>query len=181
MKVSREQMAENREAILVAAGKLFREKGFDAVGVAEVMNAAGFTHGGFYGHFSSKDDLIAQTVAHLLEKAGRDFEFKPWVDRYLSADHRENAATGCPTAALAAATRQQSPEARSAMTEAMRGHFDKLSQKVDGKRAAARRRAAIGSWSAMVGALIIARAVDDPALADEILDETRAWITARQA
>lgn len=66
MKVSREQMAENRRRILDAASRLFREKGFDAVSVAEVMKAAGLTHGGFYGHFSSKDDLIAQTLAHAL-------------------------------------------------------------------------------------------------------------------
>ena len=179
MKVSREQVAENREAILKAAGQLFREKGFDAVGVAEVMNAAGFTHGGFYGHFRSKDDLIAQTLAYLLEKASRDFDFKPFVDRYLSTEHRDNAATGCPTAALAAATRQQSAPAREAMALAQRGHIDRLSGKVEGARAAARRRAAIGTWSAMVGAMILARSVDDSDFADEILKETRAWIAAR--
>ena len=67
MKVSREQMAENRLAILQAAGQLFRKNGFEGVSVVEVMNAAGFTHGGFYGHFSSKDDLIAETLAHLLD------------------------------------------------------------------------------------------------------------------
>ena len=107
MKVSREQMAENREAILKAAGQLFRARGFDSVGVAEVMNAAGFTHGGFYGHFSSKDDLIAETLAYLLRTAGRDLDFKSFVDQYLSPRHRDNAASGCPTAALAADARQQ--------------------------------------------------------------------------
>ncbi len=176
MKVSREQKAENREAILKAAGELFRSKGFDAVGVAEVMNAAGLTHGGFYGHFASKDDLIAETLAYLLTQASRDFEFKPFVDRYLSADHRDKAASGCPTAALAAATRTQSAATRSAMTTAMRGHFDRLSRKVEGRNASARRRAGIASWSAMLGAVILARAVYDPELADEILNETRAWI-----
>lgn len=179
MKVSREQVAENREAILKAAGQLFREKGFDTVSVAEVMNAAGLTHGGFYGHFSSKDDLIAQTLAYLLERASRDFDLKPFVARYLSAEHRDNAATGCPTAALAADTRQQSAAAREAMASAQRGHIDRLSGKMEGKRAAARRRAAIGSWSAMVGAVILARSVDDPDFADEILKETGAWIAAR--
>jgi len=179
MKVSREQVAENRQAILAAAGQLFREKGFDAVGVAEVMNAAGLTHGGFYGHFESKDDLIAQTVAHLLERASKDGDFKSFVERYLTAKHRDNAGSGCPTAALAAATRQQSVKTREVMTSALRGHIDTLSKKVDGGRAAARRRAAIGSWSAMVGAMILARAVDDPDFADEILDETRTWIAAR--
>ena len=66
MKVTREQVVENRRKILEAAGRLFREKGFEAVSVAEVMNAAGLTHGGFYGHFQSKDDLIAQTLEHVL-------------------------------------------------------------------------------------------------------------------
>ena len=66
MKVSREQMAENRRRILDVASRLFREKGFDAVSVSEVMKAAGLTHGGFYGHFSSKDDLVAETVGYVL-------------------------------------------------------------------------------------------------------------------
>lgn len=178
MKVSREQKAENRDAILKAAGELFRVKGFEAVGVAEVMSAAGLTHGGFYGHFKSKDDLIAQTLAYLLAKSNPDFEFKSFVDRYLSADHRDNVARGCPTAALAASTRQQSAATRKALTTAMSGHFDNLSSKVGGKRASERRRTAIGSWSAMLGAVILARAVNDPDLADEILNETRLWIAS---
>jgi TetR/AcrR family transcriptional repressor of nem operon len=179
MKVSREQVAENREAIIKAAGHLFREKGFDAVGVAEVMNAAGLTHGGFYGHFKSKDDLIAQTLADLLEKANRDVDFKSFVAQYLSADHRDNPASGCPTAALAADTRHQSLATRKAMSLAQRGFIEKLSKKVAGKSAAARRRAAIATWSAMVGALTLARSVDDPELANEILAETRAWIATK--
>ena len=69
MRVTREQMAEHRRKILESAGKLFRAKGFEAVTVADVMQAAGLTHGGFYGHFKSKDDLIAETLAHAL-KAG---------------------------------------------------------------------------------------------------------------
>ncbi|MBS1181573.1 MAG: transcriptional regulator [Proteobacteria bacterium] len=67
MKVSREQMAENRVRILDATSRLFREKGFEAVTVADVMKAAGLTHGGFYGHFASKDDLVAQSLAHSLK------------------------------------------------------------------------------------------------------------------
>lgn len=179
MKVSREQMAENREAILKAAGQLFRAKGFDAVGVAEVMNAAGFTHGGFYGHFSSKDDLIAETLAYLWRSAGRDLDFKAYIETYLSSRHRDNPASGCPMAALAASTRQQSAPAREALTSALRRHLDSLGRAFGGRRATERRRAAIGSWSAMVGAIILARAVDDPELSDDILKETRAWIAAK--
>jgi len=179
MKVSREQMAENRHRILDAASRLFREKGFDAVSVAEVMKAAGLTHGGFYGHFSSKDDLIAQTVAHALSVgAGGGGDLRAFVGDYLSPQHRDNAAGGCPTAGLAADIRHQTPAARAAMTEGLRSQIDRASAALPGVNPADRRRAAIGSWAAMVGAVILARAIDDPALSDEILEQTRAWIDA---
>jgi TetR/AcrR family transcriptional repressor of nem operon len=177
MKVSREQMAENRRRILDAASRLFREKGFDAVSVAEVMKAAGLTHGGFYGHFSSKDDLIAQTLAHSLgSPLGQADGLRAYVDSYLSAAHRDDAAGGCPVAGLAAAVRHQTPAARTALAEGLRAQFDRIEALLPEPDPAARRCAAIGSWAAMVGALILARAVDDPTLSDEILQETRAWI-----
>jgi TetR/AcrR family transcriptional regulator, transcriptional repressor for nem operon len=179
MKVSREQMAENRRRILDAASRLFRDKGFDAVSVAEVMKAAGLTHGGFYGHFSSKDDLIAQTLAHVLAAdSGGGGDLRAYVDAYLAPRHRDNAAGGCPTAGLAAAIRHQSPAARSALTEGLRSQLDRIGKALPELDPTDRRRAAIGSWAAMVGAVILARAIDDPALSDEILEETRDWIDA---
>lgn len=177
MKVSREQMAENRHRILDAASRLFRDKGFDAVSVAEVMKAAGLTHGGFYGHFNSKDDLIAQTLAHALSAdLGGGGDLRTYLDAYLSPRHRDNPAGGCPIAGLAAAIRHQSPAARSAMTEGLRSQIDRISKALPELDPADRRRAAIGSWAAMVGAVILARAVDDRALSDEVLEQTRAWI-----
>lgn len=179
MKVSREQMAENRRRILDAASRLFRDKGFDAVSVAEVMKAAGLTHGGFYGHFSSKDDLVAQALAHVLAlDKGEDGDLRAYVDAYLSPRHRDNAAGGCPTAGLAADIRHQTPAARSAMTEGLRSQIDRIGTALPELDPADRRRAAIGSWAAMVGAVILARAIDDPALSDEVLEQTRAWIDA---
>jgi TetR/AcrR family transcriptional repressor of nem operon len=179
MKVSREQMAENRHRILDAASRLFREKGFDAVSVVEVMKAAGLTHGGFYGHFTSKDDLIAQTLAHVLAAdAGGGGDLRAYVDAYLSPRHRDNAAGGCPTACLAADIRHQTAAARAAMTEGLRSQIDRVSAALPRVSPADNRRAAIGSWAAMVGALILARAIDDPALSDEILEQTGAWIDA---
>ncbi|HEV2565633.1 MAG TPA: helix-turn-helix domain-containing protein [Microvirga sp.] len=179
MKVSREQMVENRRRILDAASRLFREKGFDAVSVAEVMKAAGLTHGGFYGHFSSKDDLVAQTLAHVLAvDAGGGGDLRAYLDTYLSPRHRDNAADGCPTAGLAADIRHQTAAARVAMTEGLRSQIDRISEALPGVKPADRRRAAIGSWAAMVGAVILARAIDDPALSDEVLEQTRAWIDA---
>jgi TetR/AcrR family transcriptional repressor of nem operon len=179
MKVSREQMAENRRRILDVASRLFREKGFDAVSVSEVMKAAGLTHGGFYGHFSSKDDLVAQTLAHVLAAdAGEAGDFRHYVNAYLSPRHRDNPAGGCPTAGLAAAIRHQTSAARSAMTEGLRSQISRIEKALPESDPADRRRAAIGSWAAMVGAVILARAIDDSVLSDEILEQTRAWIDA---
>lgn len=172
MKVSREQVAANRRKILEAAGRLFRAKGFDAVTVAEVMRAANLTHGGFYGYFKSKDDLIAQTLADVLAlDADRQVDLARYAKAYLSPTHRDDLAGGCPTAALSAETIRQSPEARAAMTQGLRRQIEVLSQGDPEKR-----QAAIGSWAAMVGAVILARASDDPKLSDELLTATRAWI-----
>ncbi len=177
MKVSREQMAQNRGRILDVASRLFREKGFDAVSVAEVMKAAGLTHGGFYGHFSSKDDLVAQTITCALAgDRGRGSDLRSYMDSYLSPRHRDDAADGCPTAGLAGDIRHQTAEARLAMTKGLRSQIDRISQALPAMSATDRRRAAIGSWAAMVGAMILARATDDPELSDEILAQTRAWI-----
>jgi TetR/AcrR family transcriptional repressor of nem operon len=180
MKVSREQMSANRARILDAASTLFRDRGFDAVTVSEVMKAAGLTHGGFYGHFSSKDDLIAQTVTHALtpsDSVGGDLN--AYLDAYLSLHHRDGAATGCPTAGLAGPLRHQSPEARGAMTRGLNSQIDRLADVMPGADATEKRRAAIGSWAAMVGAVILARAVGDSALSDDVLAQTRAWIDNR--
>jgi TetR/AcrR family transcriptional repressor of nem operon len=180
MKVSREQMAENRRRILDAASRLFKDKGFDAVSVAEVMKAAGMTHGGFYGHFTSKDDLVAQTLAHALaaDRFG-DGHFSDFVRAYLAPRHRDNPDDGCPTAGLAAAIRHQTPAAKAAMSDGLRSQIARIEQALPDRGSADSRRAAIGSWAAMVGAVILARAVDDPRLSDEVLEETRAWIEVR--
>lgn len=177
MKVSREQMAENRRRILDVASKLFRDKGFDAVSVSEVMKAAGLTHGGFYGHFDSKEDLVAETIGYALTVGGTGGDdLRAFLRSYLSPRHRQNAATGCPTAALAADIRHQTPAARAAMTAGLRSQIERVAKALPDIDGADRRRAAIGTWAAMVGAVILARAVDDTALSDEVLEETRAWI-----
>lgn len=177
MKVSREQMAENRRRILDVASRLFKDKGFDAVSVAEVMKAAGMTHGGFYGHFSSKDDLVAQTLAHALAADSfGDGEFSDFVRSYLAPRHRDNPGKGCPTAGLADAIRHQVPAAKAAMTAGLRAQIARLEQSLHKAGSADTRRAAIGSWAAMVGAVILARSTDDEDLSDEILKQTHAWI-----
>lgn len=177
MRVTREQMSANRARILAAAGQLFRERGFAAVTIADVMNAAGQTHGGFYGHFKSKDALIAAVIADAMPTdAFGPADMTAWIDGYLSKAHRDEPALGCPTASLAGLMRQQTPAARAAMAQGLEAQIDRLARILPNGTAAERRQAAIGQWSAMVGALVMARAIGDTPLSDEILAETRTWL-----
>jgi len=180
MRVSREQVLENKRTILKAASQLFRERGFESVTVTDVMKAAGLTHGGFYGYFKSKDDLIAQALVEALglpETPPGDLAVL--ANQYLSAAHRDNFAEGCPMAALASETVRQPGGARAEMTAGLKAQIEFLSRVAPGANKARKRRAAIGSWAAMVGALILARMSDDSELSDEILSETRAWLAAQ--
>jgi len=177
MKVSREQVAENRARILEAAGRLFRARGFEAVTVAEAMQAAGLTHGGFYGYFKSKDDLIAQSLAVLMNRGQvGDRDLATYATAYLAPEHRENRAGGCGVAALGAEVGRGTAEARAEMTAGLRRQIETLARTAPGETAAERRQAAIGSWAAMVGGIVLARMSDDPALSDEVLAQTRAFI-----
>jgi TetR/AcrR family transcriptional repressor of nem operon len=178
MRVSREQVTENRRTIVEAAGRLFRQRGFEAVTVAEIMKEAGLTHGGFYGYFSSKDELVAEALADALTQTttGPVGDLSTYLDEYLSRSHRDDLACGCPTAALAAETIRQPGRARTEMTAGIEQQIERLSGVAAGRTSALKRRTAIGTWAAMVGAMILARASDDRALSDEVLDQTRAWL-----
>jgi TetR/AcrR family transcriptional repressor of nem operon len=182
MRVSREQVLENRRTILEAAGRLFRERGFEAVSVADVMKAAGLTHGAFYGYFKSKDDLTDQAVAEALGSAETPrAELATLAEQYLSPAHRDNVAGGCPVAALASEAPRQPGGVRAEMTAGLKRQIDHLSRVAPGMDEAQRRRAAIGSWAAMVGGLILARMSDDPDLSDEVLSQTQAWLAGLDA
>jgi TetR/AcrR family transcriptional regulator, transcriptional repressor for nem operon len=180
MRVSREQVALNRAKILEAASALFRARGYDSVTVAEVMNAAGLTHGGFYGYFKSKDELIEETLAHVFAQGEvGNTDLARLVASYLSPEHRDNIASGCPTAALGAETVRQAPEARAIMAAGLKRQIERYSADLTGEEALEARRQTIGAWSAMLGAVILARLIDDPALSDEVLSTTHAWIAER--
>ena len=186
MRVSREKAAENRERIVEAASRLFREKGFDGAGVDAIMHAAGLTHGGFYGHFGSKDDLAAEAVTHAVgrstEKLGCYATLGDLVAAYLSERHCADRANGCAIAALGADIARQSKGVRHALTTYVRAQLDHFTRLLKSGAAARRRRHAIATLAGMVGALTLARAVDDPALSKEILDAARdAFAEARRA
>ena len=188
MKVSREQAAQNRERIVEAAAQLFRERGFDGIGVADLMKEARLTHGGFYGHFSSKDDLIAEASAcaltrslalwsKLADRASGD-PLSAVAGAYLTASHRDNPGAGCLLAALGPDVSRQGPPVRRAVTDYVRSAVDLLTKLVPGKSKAAKRQKAISTYATLVGAMVLARAVDDRALSQEILDAGRASVQA---
>ncbi len=176
MKVSREQAAENRARVVEVAGKLFRENGFDGVGVADIMKGAGLTHGGFYGQFGSKDALAAEAAAQTLDRSiarwtrlaeGRD-PLGAIVTSYLARTHRDSPGSGCAMAALSAQAARQPNPVRGTFTAALNGFVGILAKLMPGSPVA-RRRKALATMSGLVGAVILSRAVNDAALSDEIL------------
>jgi TetR/AcrR family transcriptional regulator, transcriptional repressor for nem operon len=187
MKVSREQAAENRERIVEVAAKLFRERGFDGIGVADLMKSAGLTHGGFYGHFASKEDLATQACGRALDKSlqiwSAEIEkapgeaFSKLVDIYLSEDHRDGPGSGCLVAALGSDIGRQAPPIRRVVTKGIHALVGQLMRLVPGKSKSARRRIALSDFAAMVGAVTIARAVDDPELSKDVLDAVASLIS----
>ena len=176
MRVSREQFRENREKILQAASRLFRERGFEAVGVADVMKEAGLTHGGFYGHFKSKDDLVAQAAAaassdpiagweRLVESQGAK-ALPAIAEAYLSDTHCQGVGSGCVLAALGPEIARLPSGARDDVTGNMKRIVDLLA-KAEGEGPQARRKA-LKAYAAWIGAMVIARASNDEALSKEV-------------
>lgn len=185
MGVSRQQAAENRSAIVAAAERLFRVRGVDAVGLTELMKEAGFTQGGFYNHFKSKDALVAE----VMEKAMQDRADSPnagsldaQVASYLSAAHRDNVEAGCPLSGFAGDAPRLTDAARACYAHGLATYLDRLERMVavEGGTPAQTRRDAIVVFSQMVGALVLSRAIagTEPALADEILAAGRGALSA---
>lgn len=176
--------AARHERILQEASKLFRERGLNGVSVPEIMKAAELTHGPFYNHFASKDALVAESIDRAMAAmmhefvtaAGSESGRQKLVDTYLSAEHRDNRDQGCVMAALAGEV-VRAPLAKGVFTRHVRSILDVLSAKVRPNRKKGDARAdAIRMVATMVGAMVLARAVDDPALSDEILAQARAGL-----
>jgi TetR/AcrR family transcriptional repressor of nem operon len=189
MKVSREKAAENRERIIEAAGALFREKGFGGIGVADIMKAADLTHGGFYGHFACKDDLVAQACRQVMQLAAANWEqtaaddlnhpYAALLTRYLSPRHRDEPGRGCVFAALGADAARSGPLVHDAFAEGLEPLIDLLAKSAPGSTKAMRRRKGVAAMAGLVGALLLARAIGKRELSDEILDATRRELVDR--
>jgi TetR/AcrR family transcriptional repressor of nem operon len=179
MKISRDHLADNRRRILDAAAQLMREEGCETVSIADVTKAAGLTHGAFYNHFKSKDDLIAKVFEHVLflqdgTSPFADLDLRTFGQRYLSKQQRDDRRHGCMFSALGSEISRTSPETVAITTRAVKAQIERFSQTAPGNSEEERRRVAIARWSAMIGAMILARAVDDEALSEELLAQTLA-------
>ncbi|MDX1929941.1 MAG: TetR/AcrR family transcriptional regulator [Pirellulaceae bacterium] len=175
MKISKEQAQKNRQQIIDVASQLFRERGFDGIGVADLMRAAGFTHGGFYGHFESKEALMLAACQQAFDEAAlrwqkqSDLSLKSIATKYCSKQHRDNPGKGCPVAALAVSVASQNDEVRSAFTDNFKLSIEFLVSAMEAEDVGEARRKAIAAWSLLVGSVILSRAVNEPKLADQIL------------
>ncbi|MFL9676714.1 TetR/AcrR family transcriptional regulator [Pseudomonas marginalis] len=185
MKITKTQSLANRAHIVETASELFRERGYDGVGVAELMATAGFTQGGFYKHFGSKADLMAEAAENSLAKSLSstcDLDVPGFVNLYVSRDHRDGRGAGCTLAALCGDAARQSDELKATFASGVENTLaalgDKYAQAVDVTRQEARAKM-IDLLAHAIGAIMLSRACpDDSALADEILETCRAEIMA---
>ena len=180
MRKSREEAAQTRRRIVEAAARQFRKNGIVATGLNDLMKAAGLTHGGFYKHFASKDQLVAEACADAVDAAiaSRGMEAQPTINAavaaYLSTRHRDDPASGCPLAAIGSELSRSDREAREAATAGFVRLVDILAGKAG--TADARRRALVAA-ATMIGAVTMSRIVIDAGLSAEIVSEVEKSLT----
>jgi TetR/AcrR family transcriptional repressor of nem operon len=185
MKVTKEKAAENRAALVQAAGRLFRERGIDGVGVAEISKQAGLTHGALYAQFPSKEALAAEAFTSGLQpgfeqmaadRDGRPATLADFLDHYLSSDHRDNLATGCPMSASASEVARQDKVVCERFTEGFEQFVAVMERGLGASPVKAEnRQRALAMIASMIGGVAASRAVakTDPKLSNEILRAVR--------
>jgi TetR/AcrR family transcriptional repressor of nem operon len=176
---SRAEKAKTHKHIVSIASKKFREEGLAGVGIAELMKEAGLTVGGFYKHFDSRDDLVAEAVSSAFgnwkrrvdaaASGGPPVSLAKLIDDYLNAGHRDNPGTGCAYSALAPEIARSDKRTRSLTTEQVRDDIQLIATLLPARDERTARSRAILTFSALVGAMSLARAVSDEALSREIL------------
>lgn len=188
MRVSKEKAAQNRHDIVTAAARLFREQGVSATGVDALTKDAGLTHGAVYSQFGSKEAIAAAAIRlalqgsghlwqRLVERKGITQAFPTIVAAYLSREHRDAPGQGCAVAALGSEIARQPQSVREAFTEEFKKGLACLAEVMPGDDSSGRDEDAIAAFAGMVGALILARAVNDEPLSDRILQATAKRVT----
>lgn len=178
-RVSQEQAKLNRQRVVEVASNLFRERGLNGIGVVDIMAAAGLTHGGFYGQFTNKDALAAEAFDAAIGNEYRA-DLDTFIENYLSLGHVRTPGKGCPVAALVNDIgREPSGSAlRSRFTHAVKGLAGLIADRLPKSSKERRRQRSLIALSTMVGAVVLARGVDDEELANELLAGARTVITA---
>ncbi|GAB7102031.1 TetR/AcrR family transcriptional regulator [Streptomyces phaeofaciens JCM 4814] len=177
MRYTEEDKERTRRRILESAGRLFKADGIGGTGIAGLMSDVGLTNGAFYKHFSSKDDLVANAViSQLAVQLSRVNALPPgraglqeFIRYYLSPEHRDNAALGCPSAALLNEISRHSTEVRQAFTDSFAAFIDALASRVNPDNPTASTTAVTTAFALMAGTMQISRALTDTTLADELL------------
>jgi TetR/AcrR family transcriptional regulator, transcriptional repressor for nem operon len=177
MRYSKDHKQETRQRIVEAAGRRFKQDGIDGAGVATLMSDAGLTNGAFYAHFASKEDLVANVLADQLRAQRRSFDAQPsdragleaFVRAYLSPEHRDQCAEGCPSAALLDEITRRPDATRQVFTDELMGVIDDIASRLDTTDAEAARIDALTIFGLMVGTLQLARALTDRDLSDLLL------------
>jgi TetR/AcrR family transcriptional repressor of nem operon len=183
MRVSKEKAAANRQDMLTAAARLFREQGVSATGVDAITKDANLTHGAVYSQFGSKEAIAAEAIRlalqgskrhwqRLVERKGAEKAFAAIVAEYLSRTHRDAVGQGCVVAALGSEIARQSQSVRAAFTEELKAGLEFLAGLMPGDDPARRYEDAIAAFAGMAGALMLARAVNDEPLSEHILHTT---------
>jgi TetR/AcrR family transcriptional repressor of nem operon len=180
------ETAQKHQRILDEATRLFREQGFYGVSVGEIMKAAELTHGSFYNHFASKEVLMAEAIEHGIPRLEHRLSAiapsaegkRDYISWYLSAQHRDNPGSGCPMSSLAAEVARHS-DVKPSMTQYVRAYFNNLAQHFPWRSKRHARRDAILTTAALVGAIVLARSVDDISLSDEIMNSVSADLMDR--
>jgi TetR/AcrR family transcriptional repressor of nem operon len=166
-----------RQRIVETAGRRFKQDGIDGAGVAGVMSDAGLTNGAFYAHFASKEDLVANVLADQLRTQRQSLDSQPsdqagleaFVRSYLSPQHRDQCADGCPSAALLDEIARRPAATRQLFTDELMGVIDDIASRLDPTHVDAARTDALTVFGLMVGTLQLARALTDPDLSDQLL------------
>ena len=182
MRVSKEQAAKNRERILTAASRLIRERGISGAGVDALTEAAGMTHGSLYSQFGSKERLVEEALDCVIAASALRMDgavtLDDYITNYLSGSHRDMPGRGCPFAALSCEMPRQSGAVRERFTDGLRAIVKRLTSRMDSAlKQRQRDEEALATVASLVGALVLARAVNDPKLSDDILRATKSRLT----
>jgi TetR/AcrR family transcriptional repressor of nem operon len=190
MRVSRVQAAENREFVIDVASRLFRQHGFNGIGLKDLMKGAGLTQGAFYKQFASKEDLAIRASERALESASTRWSnavaaspenpLGAVVDFYLSTGHRDERMDGCPIVALGSDAARQSRDIKAAFEDGIKAHLDVLNHMIAETNDGRLKSKAMAILATMVGAMTLSRIVNDPDLAQGFLHAAADQVRALQ-